>query len=73
MNVPAGAILTARGCEHSKVVYRRVARNVPEAAVCRALSERKEGGAESAAKVFMCEMVAYAEGGLASGRCRRAR
>ncbi len=57
----AADILAALGDDHSKAFYRLVARKVPETVIREALSELKQGGAESSAKVFTSKMVTYAQ------------
>jgi hypothetical protein len=53
--------LTALGDEHSKAFYRLVARKVPETVIRRMLSEVKQGGADSSAKVFTMKIMGYAQ------------
>ena len=53
-------ILRQLGDEHSRSFYQLVARKVPETVIRRTLSELKQGSAKSPAKVFSCEILAYA-------------
>lgn len=57
----ADDILSTLGDSRSERFYLLVARKVPEALIRRTLSELKEGGAESPAKVFTSRMMGYAE------------
>lgn len=57
----ADDILSALGDRRSERFYFLVARKVPEALIRKTLSELKEGGAESPAKVFTSRMMGYAD------------
>ena len=67
-NLIAEDILAALGDKHSEAFYRLVARKVPEAFIRRTLSEVKQGGAESAPKVFTAKIMEYTQETLASIR-----
>ena len=60
-NLIAEDILAALGDKHSEAFYRLVARKVPEAFIRRTLSEVKQGGAESAPKVFTAKIMEYTD------------
>jgi hypothetical protein len=59
-NLIARDILSTLGDEHSRAFYHLVACKVPEYLVRKALSEARQGGAVSPAKVFTSRIMGYA-------------